>query len=98
MRDLSHVPESTLRAQAKIGFASKDAQGRALVLHHHRQNPAGPIVEMPAVNHSIGNPRQHPFGNAAGSGLTAAQRAEFNAWRVDYWKARAQGELSRRGL
>jgi hypothetical protein len=68
------------------------------VLHHHGQNAAGPVVEMPAANHSIGNPRQHPFGNRSGSGLTAEQRAEFNAWRVRYWRARAQGELSRRGL
>lgn len=98
MRDLSHVPESTLRAQSQIGFASRDARGRALVLHHHRQNPGGPIVEMPASNHSIGNVRQHPHGNTAGAGLTAEQRAAFNEWRVRYWRARARGELERRGL
>jgi hypothetical protein len=98
MRDMSHVPEATLRAQARLGFAGKDAQGRSLVLHHHQQNPAGPIIEMPAANHSIGNPLQHPFGNAPGAGLTAAQRAAFNAWRVQYWQARAVGELRRRGL
>jgi RHS repeat-associated protein len=97
MRDLAHVPDSTLRAQAELGFASKDAQGRALVLHHHEQNAAGPIIEMPATKHSIGNPRQHPFGNAKGSGLTADERDAFNVWRVEYWKARARGELQRRG-
>jgi RHS repeat-associated protein len=98
MRDLSHVSESTLRAQAKLGFASKDAKGRPMVLHHHEQNPAGPIIEMPAPNHSTGNPAQHPFATRKGAGLTEAERTEFNAWRVDYWKARAQGELNRREL
>lgn len=98
MRDLSHVLESTLREQAKSGFASRDVRGRRMILHHHEQNPAGPIIEMPRVNHSMGNPRQHPLGNAPGSGLTPRQRADFNAWRGEYWKARARGELKRRGL
>ncbi|MBP6836312.1 MAG: hypothetical protein KBG28_19160 [Kofleriaceae bacterium] len=89
--------ESTLRAQAEKGFAAQDSKGRPLVLHHHEQNPAGPVIEMPRQNHSIGNPRQHPFGNAPGSGLTPAQRADFNAWRVEYWKARAMAELAKRG-
>ncbi len=66
--------------------------------HHHGQNQAGPIVEMPASNHSIGNRLQHPYGNAQGMGLSTQQRADFNAWRVDYWKSRAVEELSRRGL
>ena len=91
MRDLSHVPDSTLRAQAKLGFAARDARGRTMVLHHHRQNPAGPIIEIPGSKHSIGNANQHPFDNTKGMGLSADQRVEFNAWRVDYWKARAQG-------
>ncbi len=98
VRDLSHVSESTLREQAKKGFASKDHRGRKLALHHLDQNPAGPLVEMPAVNHSVHNRIQHPLGNTPGSGLTAAQRAEFNVWREQYWRARAQGELTRRGL
>jgi hypothetical protein len=68
------------------------------VLHHHKQNPAGPIVEIPASKHSIGNPRQHPFGNTKGAGLSADQRAAFGSWRVNYWKARAGEELGRRGL
>ena len=82
----------------KHGFAAKDAKGNKLVLHHHKQNPAGPIVEIPAKNHSIGNPRQHPFGNTQGSGLSAGQRQQFNQWRTDYWKNRATQELINRGL
>ena len=97
MRDLSHLSDSTLRVMADEGFAPKDIDGRPLVLHHHRQNPAGFVVEMPAGKHSIGNPRQHPYGNAPGVGLTPAERAAFDDWRVSYWKARARGELARRG-
>jgi hypothetical protein len=96
VRDLGHVDESTLRAMADKGFAPRTVNGYPIVLHHHQQNPNGFIVEMPAPNHSIGNSRQHPFGNTAGAGLTAEQRAAFDTWRVDYWKDRAQQELLKR--
>jgi hypothetical protein len=98
VRDLTHVDVSTLRAMQKYGFAATDGAGNSLILHHHRQNPAGPIIEMPAGNHSVGKPAQHPFGNAKGSGLTPQERAEFDQWRVDYWKWRATQELQTRGL
>ena len=96
VRNLGHVDDSTLRAMSNHGFAPKTINGDKLVLHHHRQNPSGFIVEVPASNHSIGNLRQHPFGNQLGSGLTAGQRSSFNQWRVNYWKSRATEELSRR--
>lgn len=98
VRDLSHLDEGTLRAMQDIGFAAKDAKGNSLVLHHHQQNPAGPIFEMPGKNHNIGNARQHPFGNTKGAGLSGGDRALFNQWRTDYWKERASAELKRRGL
>ena len=81
-----------------LGFAAKDAKGNKLVLHHHQQNPAGAIIEMLAKNHSIGNPRQHPYGNPKGAGLSDQQRSDFNKWRTDYWKDRATQELNNRGL
>jgi RHS repeat-associated protein len=96
VRDLGHVDDTTLRAMSQNGFAPRTINGDKIVLHHHQQNPAGFIVEMPAPNHSIGNVRQHPFGNTAGAGLSAEQRASFNQWRTDYWKSRAQEELTRR--
>jgi RHS repeat-associated protein len=96
VRDLSHVDDATLRAMAEKGFAPKTINGEKIILHHHRQNPAGFIVEMPASNHNIGNLRQHPFGNVAGAGLTAEERAAFNTWRTEYWQWRAQQELARR--
>lgn len=96
VRSLSHVDDSTLAAMAQRGFAPRTINGDKIVLHHHQQNPAGFIVEMPARNHNIWNPRQHPFGNTPGAGLSAEQRAAFDAWRVDYWKTRAATEIQRR--
>jgi RHS repeat-associated protein len=96
VRDLSHVDDSTLGAMAEKGFAARTINGDKIVLHHHQQNPAGFIVEMPAKNHNIWNTNQHPFGNPPGTGLTPQQRSAFDAWRVDYWKSRAQTEIQRR--
>jgi hypothetical protein len=98
VRDLSHLDEGTLRAMQRRGFAARDINGRRLELHHLNQNSVGPLVEIPAPAHNIGNRVQHPFGNQPGAGLTAAQRAVFNEWRVHYWRARATEELLRRGL
>jgi hypothetical protein len=91
--DLLHVDESTLRAMSQKGFAGKDINGEPLVLHHLGQNPAGPVVEMPAFRHNVHNRVQHPFGNTPGAGLTKEQRAAFDVWREDYWRARALEEL-----
>jgi hypothetical protein len=96
VRDLSHIDESTLRAMAELGFAARTRTGDRLILHHHKQDPAGFLVEMPEANHSIWNRNQHPLGNVAGAGLTAEQRAAFDAWRTDYWQARARAEMRRR--
>lgn len=96
--DLSHLDENTLRAMVRSGFAPKNRSGQTIILHHLDQNPAGPVCEMPAYRHCINNPVQHPKGNAAGAGLTAEERAAFNKWREDYWRARAEEELRRRGL
>ena len=98
VRDLNHIDESTLRAMKELGFAPKNISGDKLVHHHHRQNPAGPIIEIPAKNHKIGNPRQHPFGNQKGRGLTPEERAASDRTKVEYWKERAAEELRRRGL
>jgi hypothetical protein len=98
VKDLSHVDESTLRAMQQHGFAAKTSKGDKIVLHHHKQNPEGFIVEIPAKNHKISNTAQHPYGNTKGAGLTPEQRAGFNEWRTNYWKNRATEELGRRGL
>ena len=98
VRDLSHVDESTLREMARRGFAPVDRNGEKIVLHHLRQDPSGPLVEMPGVNHSIRNKVQHPRGNTPGAGLSIQQREEFNAWREEYWKSRAREELHKRSV
>jgi hypothetical protein len=98
VRDLSHLDESTLRTMQQRGFAARDINGEPLQLHHLNQNPAGPLVEIPATRHSITNPVQHPLGNVPGAGLTSEQRAAFNQYRPEYWKARATVELQRRGV
>ncbi len=96
VRDLSHLSDSTLNAMADIGFSAKTPDGDVIILHHHRQNPNGFLVEMPSSNHSISNKNQHPFGNQKGLGLTSEQRESFNKWRNNYWRARARAELHRR--
>lgn len=96
VRDLGHVDDSTLAAMAEKGFATRTINGGKIVLHHHQQNPSGFIVEMPSKNHNIWNTNQHPFGNTPSAGLSAEQRAAFDAWRRDYWKTRANAEIQRR--
>ena len=81
-----------------MGLAGADANGETIILHHFGQNPNGPVVEIPSSRHSVWNSNQHPFGNISGAGLTAEQRAAFNPWRNNYWRARATQELIRRGL
>jgi RHS repeat-associated protein len=98
VRDLSHLDEGTLRFIQQRGVAPRDINGQPLQLHHLDQNPAGPLVEIPAPAHNIANRVQHPLGNQAGAGLTAEQRAAFNDWRTRYWQERAREELARRGL
>jgi hypothetical protein len=82
VRDLSHLDKTTLKQMQLYGFAARDRNGNPLHLHHLEQNPAGPLVEIPFFRHKISNRIQHPFGNAAGAGLTPKERAEFNTWRT----------------
>ncbi len=96
VRDLAHVEQGTLEAMQQSGFAATTVNGDRIVLHHLGQNPAGPLVEMPRPLHSIGNSVQHSFGNTAGAGLTEAQRAAHDAWRVQYWQWRATQEMNAR--
>ena len=98
VRSIQHIDIPTLRAIALHGFSPKDAAGHKIVLHHLNQNVSGPLVEMPDFRHSIANRIQHPFGNVKGVGLSAIERADFNAWREAYWKSRATEELLTRGF
>jgi len=94
--DLGHMDDSTLRAMSKHGFAGTTKSGQKIILHHDQQNPAGPVIDVPKSEHSIGNVTQLPLVILTGVGLTAEQRAHFDEWRLEYWKMRALEELNRR--
>ncbi|WP_252250333.1 HNH/ENDO VII family nuclease [Clostridium sp. ZBS13] len=96
-RSLEHLSDKQLQFQYKEGLSPKDINGDTIILHHHEQNVAGPIIEIPRPNHKMGNIKQHPLGNSGGVG-SGAEREAFNAWRVQYWKARYAEELIRRGV
>ncbi len=98
VRDLSHLDVEALQEMREFGKAAQNMNSKKITLHHLNQNPAGPLVEIPKDYSNIWNPRQHPFGNASGKGLTVQQRNEFNKWRKEYWKIRAEEELKKRGL
>jgi RHS repeat-associated protein len=98
VRDLSHLDKATLEAMQQYGFAATTKNGDTIILHHLGQNRLGPLVEMPSQYHNIWNTTQHPFRNAAGVGLTQAERAAYNAWRIEYWKLRATQELNLRRI
>ncbi|MBF5006790.1 RHS domain-containing protein [Diaphorobacter sp. NR2-3-3-1] len=72
-QDLSHLPDAEIKALyhanngAGYGLSPKNKKGEMIVLHHEKQNDAGPIIEMPRSAHKNGNkklhhhlPRQHP--------------------------------------
>jgi hypothetical protein len=98
MEDISHLGDDALREMFARGNAPVDELGRQINLHHVLQNPRGHLWEIPRELNRIGDRSLHPFGNARGAGLTAAQRAEFDIWRTKYWKARSGAELMRKGL
>lgn len=83
---------------AELGFSGRDTAGDVLIMHHLGHRPAGPLVEIPRPRHDVWNPVQHPLGNTPGVGLSPNDRALFDFWRDDYWRARAVEELARRGL
>ncbi|WP_303109247.1 HNH/ENDO VII family nuclease [Kingella sp. (in: b-proteobacteria)] len=68
-------------------------------MHHQKQNPNGPIIELPRSKHSLSNKKQHPFGNQKGKGVGSGKnRHDFDLWRVEYWKFRAEEELGKRNI
>ena len=43
-----------------------------IILHHQKQNPEGPIIELPKSKHDLGNKKMHPFGNQKGKDVEMA--------------------------
>lgn len=109
VRDLGHLSESEVTGiwhanNNKIekgrgyGLSPKDVNGETIVLHHHRQQVGGPIIEMPSSRHKIGNKAQHPNGSSKGGGIGDAAREQFDDWRAEYWRHRAELEMRKRGM
>lgn len=97
MKKLYHANNNALKGKG-FGLSAKDTKGNTIVLHHHKQNPQGPIQAMPAKHHSIGNRGQHPNGNTKGGGLTSQERTDFNKWKQEFWRNRAEQELKSRNV
>jgi RHS repeat-associated protein len=103
--NLSHLSDNELKAlyyantKSTSGLSPKDAKGNTIVLHHYKQNPAGPLVAMPQQHHDKPhtNPGQHPFGKTKGGGLTTSERTSFNDWKKEFHAHLAEDELNSRG-
>ena len=53
-----------------------------ITLHHHNQNPNGPLIEVIQADHSKHHGALHPKGKSR------IDRSEFGTDREAYWKAR----------
>ena len=103
-QDLSHMTTAQLKYMQKHGVAGTTTGGlkkgrEKIILHHQKQNPLGPIIEMPMSKHiqNLGNKNMHPLGNQKGKEVGGGElRLDFNSWRKEYWKHRASVELEAR--
>jgi RHS repeat-associated protein len=68
------------------GLAPIGPDGQPINLHHLIQTQSGGIAEVTATMHQQYSRILHINPNTVGSGI---DRAAFNAWRRDYWRARA---------
>ncbi|MBT0728556.1 hypothetical protein HGT73_14550 [Rosenbergiella australiborealis] len=60
--------------------------GKPVNLHHMLQKQNGPIAEVTQSFHKDNHSIIHINDNSVPSGIS---RPEFNKWRSDYWKQRA---------
>jgi len=68
------------------GLAPLDSNGQSVNLHHMLQKQDGPIAEVTQSFHKDNHSVLHINDNSIPSGI---DRNEFNKWRSDYWKQRA---------
>ncbi|MDK8643438.1 HNH/ENDO VII family nuclease [Niallia taxi] len=68
------------------GLAPLDETGQSIELHHIRQNPEGPLVELKSVEHEGNFELLHPNLDSP----SAIDRGEFAKIRAEHWKARAE--------
>ncbi|WP_145574323.1 hemagglutinin repeat-containing protein [Yersinia alsatica] len=69
------------------GLAPLDANGNSVNLHHMLQRQDGPIAEVTQTFHKDNHGVIHINDNSIPSGIN---RTEFDKWRSNYWKERAQ--------
>ncbi|WP_347113874.1 hemagglutinin repeat-containing protein [Leclercia sp. S52] len=68
------------------GRAPIGTDGKPVNLHHMLQRQDGPIAEVTQSFHKDNHSTIHINDNSIPSGIN---RAQFNRWRSDYWKQRA---------
>ncbi|MEB6380125.1 hemagglutinin repeat-containing protein [Leclercia adecarboxylata] len=68
------------------GRAPIGTDGKPVNLHHMLQSQDGPIAEVTQSFHKDNHSTIHINDNSIPSGIN---RAQFNRWRADYWKQRA---------
>jgi hypothetical protein len=70
----------------QAGRAPIGKDGKSINLHHMLQKQDGPIAEVTQSFHKDNHSVIHINDNSIPSGIN---RSEFNKWRSDYWKQRA---------
>ncbi len=68
------------------GRAPIGHDGKSVNLYHMTQKQSGPIAEVAQTFHKDNHSVIHVNNNSIPSGIN---RNQFNKWRADYWKARA---------
>jgi hypothetical protein len=69
----------------KRGNAPIGHDGQKIVLHHVKQTPNGPIIEMPEGLHRKNNKKLH---KNTGQSKSKIDREKFDRFRIRYWKQR----------
>lgn len=69
------------QGRAPIGY-----DGKSVNLHHMTQKQDGPIAEVTQMFHKDNHSVIHVNNNSIQSGI---DRNQFNKWRSEYWKTRA---------
>ena len=82
--DLKDASGRTNADRMKDGLAPIDSQGRPYNLHHHDQNPNGPLVEISESTHQSEHGTLHTKGTSE-----VDHGPEWDKLRQDYWKNRA---------
>ncbi|MCH9609943.1 MAG: hypothetical protein S4CHLAM45_13310 [Chlamydiales bacterium] len=68
------------------GLAPIGPDGKSMNLHHLTQRQNGGIAEITQTFHQQNGKTIHINPNTTPSGIV---RSDFNKWRLDYWKSRA---------